>query len=378
MPANKGSISFVLKTGLVLILVAGASFAVVSGLRPDAVVEPVVRGKAVDPVPGSVKVHADGDLRALRAEASGKVVWCEALDPHIPFKEGDVLVRLDTTELERMISDRKREFANATERRKIRLANSPERKLAERQLADAERMHALHTISDQDLERAKRELQRVATEQELADFEWKVAEQEHRNAMEALELLLQKKTITAPFDGTVKDAMVWKGALIDQGATVATIYSNLRVVAAQISEEVISKVKIGDRAKVRLLSFPDEQFDATVLRMVPIADPDTQRYTVHLDVAADLEKLIPYSQGEVTIIVAERDDQPLIPRRALMPGNTVFVVKHGRVERRRVEVGFVGLNLVEVAKHLEPGELVIVEELEQFRGGQRVRVVPAK
>jgi RND family efflux transporter MFP subunit len=196
--------------------------------------------------------------------------------------------------------------------------------------------------------------------------------------MEALELLLQKKTITAPFDGTVKDAMVWKGALIDQGATVATIYSNLRVVAAQISEEVISKVKIGDRAKVRLLSFPDEQFDATVLRMVPIADPDTQRYTVHLDVAADLEKLIPYSQGEVTIIVAERDDQPLIPRRALMPGNTVFVVKHGRVERRRVEVGFVGLNLVEVAKHLEPGELVIVEELEQFRGGQRVRVVPAK
>jgi hypothetical protein len=53
------------------------------------------------------------------------------------------------------------------------------------------------------------------------------------------------------------------------------------------------------------------------------------------------------------------------------------VVKDGRVEKRKVEVGFVGLNLAEVKKFLAPGELVIVSDLEQFRDGQHVRTTPA-
>ena len=64
----------------------------------------------------------------------------------------------------------------------------------------------------------------------------------------------------------------------------------------------------------------------------------------------------------------------MILRRAVFDSNKVYVVKNGRVERRELEIGFVALNVVEVRKGLEVGELVIVDRIDEFREGQRVRV----
>jgi hypothetical protein len=63
----------------------------------------------------------------------------------------------------------------------------------------------------------------------------------------------------------------------------------------------------------------------------------------------------------------------MILRRAVFDSNKVYVVKNGRVERRMLEIGFVSLNNVEVRKGLEVGEHVIVDRVEEFREGQRVR-----
>ena len=64
----------------------------------------------------------------------------------------------------------------------------------------------------------------------------------------------------------------------------------------------------------------------------------------------------------------------MIPRRALFDSDKVFVVTNGRAQRRQVEVGYVSLTKVEIRKGVELGEYLIVDELERFRDGQRVRV----
>jgi multidrug efflux pump subunit AcrA (membrane-fusion protein) len=110
-----------------------------------------------------------------------------------------------------------------------------------------------------------------------------------------------------------------------------------------------------------------------VSELLPAAD-DAQRFTVYLEVKADAEMLKPLSTGEVTITVAQRPDQMMILRRAVFDANKVFLVKNGRVERRELEIGFVALNVVEVRKGLEVGDLVIVDRIDEFREGQRVRV----
>jgi hypothetical protein len=84
------------------------------------------------------------------------------------------------------------------------------------------------------------------------------------------------------------------------------------------------------------------------------------------------EQLIPGITGEVSIVVGRHHANAIVPRRALL-NQSVYVVKDGKVERRKVKAGFEWLTGVEILEGLEPGEMVITEELENFSDGQGVR-----
>ena len=373
MPAKNGSSRFFLKFVLVLALLAAAGYFVWQSFSSTAIVEPVRLGKAVDAVTGSVNVNADGGIRPLKSEAPGRVIKCDALDEDAPFKDGDVLVELDSSELRRAMDKAESDHVSAMKRAEFARERDPERLLAKQNLETIERLHALNERSDKELEAARRALEAIDTKLELADMDAKKGEADYKSARETSESLLKKMKIYAPFDGMVQTPLTFEGAIIGAGETVAWILSNERVVTAKVSEDSISKVKPGQPAKVTLLAYPGEQFDAEVLRISETAD-DAQKFNVFLEVKAELSKLKHGSTGEARIIVGERENQPLIARRAVFNDEYVYVVKGGVVERRKVEVGFRALNDVEIRSGLEPGELVIVDYVDQFYDGQRVRL----
>jgi multidrug efflux pump subunit AcrA (membrane-fusion protein) len=110
-----------------------------------------------------------------------------------------------------------------------------------------------------------------------------------------------------------------------------------------------------------------------VSKILPTADPETQRHLIDLhitDIAP--EKLIPGITGEVSVLVGSRHAEAIIPRRALI-NESVYVVADGRVELRRVKKGYVWLTGAEILEGLKPGEKVIVDDLDTFRDGDRVR-----
>jgi multidrug efflux pump subunit AcrA (membrane-fusion protein) len=98
---------------------------------------------------------------------------------------------------------------------------------------------------------------------------------------------------------------------------------------------------------------------------------------VHIDVRVDgSHPLVPGINGEVIIIVGRRPARTVVPRRAVfeLDGKCVFVVHNGVVEARKVGVGYVWARGAEILSGLEPGETVIVDELENFRPGDKVRI----
>ncbi len=371
VPRNNGSL--LLKLALVLVVFAGLAVVAFVGLQSRARVATVTRGLAVDAVTGSVMVHADGGIRELKSLAGGTVVWCEAIDPGDKFIERDKLVQLDTTELERARDKLERNYLQERERVKIRLESDYSRKLAAEAVETAKRLKALGTVSDEQVRSAEMALAKIETELRLTTYNDVQAEIEFKAAMAEMQLQLDRMTVRAPMDGAIEGALTWRGALINAGQPVALIFSNKRVVAAKISEENFGRIQIGQPARLRLLTYGDTEYDAVVSKLLPTAD-DAQRFTVHLDVQVDPEQLKPNSTGEVTITVDERKDAKVIPRRALINNDQVLVVKNGRVEQRKVAAGFVALNVVEILEGLDDGEQVIVENLEQFRPGSRVRV----
>jgi RND family efflux transporter MFP subunit len=379
MTAQNGNIRLLLKLVLAAAVVVAVVVVALQRFSDVAVVAPVKRDKAVNAVPGSVTVFADKGIQELKFDVSGRVEICEALDPGRPFKKGDVLIKLDTAELEREIAETKRNFESAQKRREIVLKSNQELTVAEKNLANYERLLKRGDVSEESVEGLRRGLQALKTKIDLEDFDNEKAKVDFASLMKTKETQLAKMSIVALEDGVVEGAMVRRGALISAGAPVALVSSNERVVTAKISEENFGSIKLGQKAKVRLLIYPGEApFDAKVSKILPSADEATQRYTVYLDVAVDPKRLKHNSTGQVTITVDEHDDRPLVPRRAIFNGNNVFVMKDGRLELRQIDVGFVSLSTAEVNKGLAPGELVVVENIDQFRHGQRVRVAAAK
>jgi RND family efflux transporter MFP subunit len=338
--------------------------------RPVAKVVRVVRGKAVNAVPGSVIVAAEYEME-LKSELGGHIIK-SALDEGKHFKEGEFLVQLDAGGIEIQIE--KLQIDEDTLKKRIAVGSPAQLSLdgAEVGFADAERLHKLGQMSDSDFESQRRSFESVQWQVKLEQISNQNLIDVDENALKAMRRDRDKMTITAPFDCVVSKVLARPGALIDMGAPIAMLISTDRKVVARISEEDFAGIRLGQKATVRFLSYGNELYNASVSKILPTADPDTQRYEVFLNVDLSRELLIPGLTGEVSIVVGEHENTLIVPRRALF-GSHLLVVKNGRVHLRPVAVGYVGLNEAEIPVGVEEGERVIVDEIDRFRDGENVR-----
>ncbi|PTX92615.1 efflux RND transporter periplasmic adaptor subunit [Opitutus sp. ER46] len=378
MSAKPAKSGFVLKILVVLAILAIAVVVALYGFRPVALVAPVQRGKAVDVVSGSVVVHAEKDVQELKSELGGRVVWIDPRQLGEPFRKDEAVVKLDSSDLERAKKQAADNYARELERRKIRLRNDSSLETAKELLAAAKQQFDRGEMPPLQWKEAQRRYAQVETDLVLADFDMKQAQIDFEKSQAEFQRQIDKMTVRAPMDCVMRAVFVAPGALIGAGTKVGEFFSNERVVIAKIGEEDIARVKVGQRARVRLLNVGDTLFDAEVTTILPFADADTQRYSVYLKVKAETAQLMPFSTGEASITVGERENAPLIPRRALFNDkgreNTVLLVRNGVVEKRQLSIGYRALNYAEVTDKLNEGELVIVDGIDQFREGQRVRV----
>lgn len=377
MSTKPGSSRFGLTMGLALLVAAIIAVLAFVQARSVARVATVIKGKAVNAVPGSVIVRAEYD-QPLVCEVAGRVMGEDFnLDPGKKVKKGDILARIDPTDLQLDIESIEIAYRAA----KARIANgSPKelaRQTAKENLDQSERMFGLRGLAEADIIRQRRAYQGVVQEVENEKVEDKKLLDGYENQLKLKRRQLEKMTLTAQFDGIVSEGLVHPGALINANTALAIVIAEHRVIEAKISQENFTDIKVGQKATVRFLGHDNDNYDATTTKILPTADADTQRYIVHLDVKAPSEVLVPGLTGEVSIIVGEREGQALVPRRAVF-GNNILVVADGRVQRRTVEIGYVSLNITEVTKGLAAGEQVIVDELDRFNDGDRVKPELAK
>lgn len=360
-----------LKFGLIPAILVGAVVAGFLLSRPVAKVVPAFAGKAVKAVSGSVTVYDEFQME-LKSEIGGRVIK-SVLTPGLKVKEGQFLVQIDTGDLDLEIERIESEY-NAHKQR-VAVGSSVKIELAtvREQLENLQRMLKLGNASEAQVIQQQRLVRQYEQRVELEDVENTLRTEGFVNTLKTKRRQREKMTVTAPFDGVIASVIARPGDLIGGGAPIASIISTARIVEAKVSEENFAGLEIGQKASVRFLPYGAELYDATIVKILPTSDPQTQRYIVHLKVNIGPDKLVPGITGEVSIVVGEREAQANIPRRALF-GNNVYVVNNGRVELRQVEVGYTSLTTVEILKGLTTGETVIADEIDRFQDGDRVRV----
>ncbi|MEY2881033.1 MAG: hypothetical protein RLZZ15_3413 [Verrucomicrobiota bacterium] len=370
MSANPSRLG--LKLLLVLLVLGAAGGVAWLSIQPVAKVAVVRSGTATKIVPGTVVVVPEKTLE-LKSEADGRLTE-SAMTPGQVVKAGDILAQVDATDLDIDIKHNQSELAATRSTIAINDAKADLLwKTAEEEFAEVERQHKLKALADVPFEKARREFEGKKEERKLTKVDNDRKIEALENKLETLALQRRRTTVKAQFDGVVDRVFFHAGALIEKKQTLATLITTSRVVVGKISEENFSEIEVGKKALVKFLGYGDATFDAKVVKKMPTAEQDTQRYQIHLDVAIPLERLLPDLTGDVAVKLQERQAETLIPRRALFDGKFVYVVENGRVAKREVELGYTSLTAAEVLKGLRAGDQVIADDRDKFASGDRVR-----
>src|SRR5436305_98198 len=173
-------------------------------------------------------------------------------------------------------------------------------------------------------------------------------------------------------DGLISAGSTIDRELVAESNQLFTISSRKTYVRGEVNEEDVGEVKPGMKAKVQLYAYRTQTFEARVSSVQPAADPDTQRYTIALEMEKPPDNLMAGMSGEMNIITGSHENAVLVPTRALLV-DQALVVKQGIVHRRTVKIGFHTLDFTEALSGVSNGDHVVVEDQDRLRPGQFVR-----
>ena len=228
---------------------------------------------------------------------------------------------------------------------------------------DAEERSALHELEvnneqlARDLARAEKDRGNSDAAQKDYEQRWTQLEQS-KSRIAAQKVRIDQLVLRAPLDGMVlrRDGEVGEIA----GPTDVLFWvgppAPMQVIA-EINEEEINRITVGQKAFMRSEAFPDQALRATVSQITPKGDPARKTFRVYLRLPNDTPLRIGMSV-ETNIIVREKAQAIVVPTEAVADNN-VQVVNNGKVQRLPVRLGVRGSRTVEVVGDISRGMAVL-------------------
>ena len=240
-----------------------------------------------------------------------------------------------------------------------------------------------------DYNEAQRELERIEarSRSKLAQSEAKLKSQEatfnlQKERFEKLQEQIEACVIYAEVPGMVVYASTnnrWGGSRtnIDVGEAVRerqeilTIPDSTKMaVNIKIHESSIDKVKLGQKAVIKIDAMPDKSYSGTVTKIAPLPDPqnflanpDMKVYSTEVSIDGEFKGIRPGMSAKVTILIKTLDDVIVVPLQcvASRSGRKVcYVMRNGNPEMVDVETGSYNKSFVQIEQGLEPGMEVLL------------------
>ena len=197
---------------------------------------------------------------------------------------------------------------------------------------------------------------------------------------------LDSTTVLAPRDGVVTMKYLEEGTIIPPGtSTFAQGTSLVQIsdvtqlfVDCAVDESDVSNVKVGQSVRVTADAFRGRPVDAIVTRVSPAAITANNVTAVKVRVkilpGAKIQ-LLPGMNTTCEFITMQKKDIMVVPNQAIQDDGTVRVKSANplKPEIRKVEVGEMGNDVVEIKSGLKVGEEVVVAEInmDELRATQK-------
>ncbi|TAK48335.1 MAG: efflux RND transporter periplasmic adaptor subunit [Xanthobacteraceae bacterium] len=183
--------------------------------------------------------------------------------------------------------------------------------------------------------------------------------------------------LLAPMDGIVLKEDGEVGDMVEPGTILYRVGLPKPLwVVADVNEEDIPRVRIGQKALLRTDAFAGTALTGTVKQITPAGDPVAKTFRVRIGLPDDTPLRVGMSV-EANIISREKSAVVLVPANAIAD-NQVLVAEDGRARRRKVEIGLRGTRLVEIVSGVAEGEWVVAPATANIKDGARIKAAPAE
>lgn len=306
---------------------------------------PLGRGEIESILSFSTTLEAEREVEVY-SETARRVVEL-LVEEGSEVDKGDLLIKLQDEEQRTALAKAKAQYDKA-----------------KREYDRQERLFAQDLISEQAMNEATYEVERLALEVEEA------------------ERALSYTEVRAPISGTVTRRLVNVGDyvtpnqhlfdLVDFDSIVARVY---------VPEKELSRLAVGLPARVSSPALEEERYRGAVERIAPVVDPKsgTVKVTVSLPRARGLR---PGMYVEVDLVAATRADALLVPKRALVyDDDQIFVFRigeEGQAERVLLTAALEDEEFIEPAGGLAEGDRIVIAGQAGLKDGSRVRIAATR
>ncbi len=192
----------------------------------------------------------------------------------------------------------------------------------------------------------------------------------------------KKAPVESPIDGVLGRVYVDRGTSVSASIPIALIVNMDKVkVRIDAVERDLPKIKVGQRAEVRVDAYPEEIFVGSVEKVSPIVDLASRSAPIEIEIPNAEHRLNPGSFARIKILIKKRRGVLIIPRDAIIKedsSNYVFVVKNNKAHKQKIETGLNEDNKFEVINGLSEGEFVVTMGNTRLEQGDLVEIVEEK
>ncbi|QVM92433.1 efflux RND transporter periplasmic adaptor subunit [Pseudomonas entomophila] len=213
--------------------------------------------------------------------------------------------------------------------------------------------------------------------------------------VDQLKASLAKKSISAPFSGTIGIRQVDVGAYLASGTVIATLQDlSSLYVDFNVPEQALPHLSLGQQVLVQVAAYPGQTFPASLSAINPKVEESTRNLLVRATLANPDGKLLPGMFASLQLLLPDPQPQVVVPENAItytLYGNSVYLVSRKKgedgkplddnegqpqliAEQRTVQTGERRDGWVVISKGLQAGDQVVTAGQLKLAPGAAIRI----
>lgn len=322
---------------------------------------PLVRSYIVETEQAGKESRYSGEVRGryesqLSFQVNGKVIRRD-VDLGSEVKTGDVLMKLDTSDLQQALDQSKAQVTGA----------EADFVLAKNNLERYQELYSANAVSKAEFERVENGY--ISSEARL---------QQTRAQLQSSINKLGYCDLRADSQGVITGINAEVGQVVNPGQTVVTlVQGSEKEVEINIPENQIAQIKNIKKVQVKLWALPEVVLEGKIREVSPVADKVTRTYRVRISIKNPPPELQLGMTASTIMITADSQVSTYIPLSAIYQAGdipAVWIIKDGAVSLRQVKVGLVRDGQIEIVEGLTEGEVVVTAGVHKLSEGKKVRV----